>query len=329
MKPGSEAAGAPAQRRADAPECLLRRAARVLAAFLCVALAPPPAAGRVVEEQARVPVQVRDAYGKEVAQEIVVTIWYDTSAPKPYPALVLNHGRAHKREANLAMGRAKYSVASDWLARQGFLVAVPTRIGYGVSGGEDVEDTGSCSRKNYPPGYRAAAAQTLTVLEMLRRRADVAPDRAVILGQSFGGTTAIAVAAMNPPGVQAAINFAGGGGGNPETRPGEPCGPEKLKRMFAGYGRSARIPTLWIYTENDRYMGPTYPQEWFDAFTATGGIGEYTRFPPHGEDGHGLFTRAPETWAPRVLEFLRANGYPDLRLLEFRTPVPAGPMRLR
>jgi hypothetical protein len=31
--------------------------------------------------------------------------------------------------------------------------------------------------------------------------------------------------------------------------------------------------------------------------------------PPNGDDGHGLFTRAPELWQPRLLEFLRANGY--------------------
>jgi len=297
---------------------------------LCAAaLLGNAAHARVVEEQTKVPVKVVDGYGKSVEQEIVVTIWRDTDAPKPYPALVLNHGRSYKPDGRAAVGRAKYSEISNWLARQGFIVGVPTRLGYGVTGGEDVEDTGSCGNKNYPPGYRASAAQTLAVLEMLRARPEVAPDRAVIMGQSYGGTTAVTVAAMNPPGVQATVNFAGGGGGNPETRPGKPCGPEKLKRLFAGYGKSARIATLWIYTENDKYMGPTLPKEWFDTFIAAGGVGEYTRFPPHGTDGHGLFTRAPALWAPRVLEFLRANGYPGLKPLEFRKPTPSGPERLR
>ena len=282
------------------------------------------AQARVVEEQTRVAVKVADAHGKEIARDIVVTIWRDSDAPKPYPALVLNHGRSYKPDGRAAVGRAKYSEVSDWLARQGFIVAVPTRMGYGVTGGEDVEDTGSCSKKNYPPGYTASATQTLAVLEMLRKRPEVAQDRAVIMGQSYGGTTAVTVAALNPPGVQAAINFAGGGGGNPETRPGNPCGPEKLKRLFAGYGKTARVPTLWVYTENDQYMGPTQPKEWFDAFVAAGGVGEYTRFPAHGKDGHGLFTQAPEVWGPRVLEFLRANGYPALKALPFRKPLPAG-----
>ena len=291
-------------------------------------LAAGQADARVVEEQMRVPARVVDAYGKEVEREVVVTLWRDTGSARPHPVLVLNHGRSYK-PGGRDIGRAKYAEASDWFARQGFLVAVPTRIGYGVTGGDDVEDTGSCARKNYPPGYRAAADQTLAVLAAVRRRPDAAQDRALIVGQSYGGTTAITVAARNPPGVQAAINFAGGGGGNPEQRPGRPCGPEKLRRLFGDYGATARLPTLWIYTENDLYMGPAYPREWFDAFRAAGGIGEFTQYPPHGEDGHGLFTRAPATWARRVLEFLRANGYPALRALEFRKAYPSGPERLR
>lgn len=294
--------------------------------LLAAVLACTARAG-VVEEQAKLPVRVVDGHRKEVARDIVVTIWRDTDAPKPYPALVLNHGRAPDARGRAALGRAKYSEVSDWLARLGFIVAVPTRVGYGVTGGDDVEDTGECSRKNYPPGYQAAAVQTMAVLEMLRARSDVARDRGIVMGQSFGGTTAITVAAMNPPGIQATINFAGGGGGNPATRPGMPCAPERLERLFADYGRSARIPTLWIYTENDEYMGPTHPKEWFDAYRAAGGMGEYTRFPPYGRGGHGLFTLSPETWRDRVVEFLRANGYPGVQPLVFRKTVPEGRLR--
>jgi dienelactone hydrolase len=269
---------------------------------------------RLVEEQIKVHVKVANNIGKEVEQDIVVTIFSDDTTAKPYPALVLNHGRSVTPEERAAYGRVKLSAVSRWLTRLGFMVAVPTRVGYGVTGGEDVEDTGTCNRKNYPPGYTASAVQTLKVLETLRSRPDVSKDRAVIIGQSFGGTTAITVAALNPPGIQATINFAGGGGGNPKTRPQDPCGATLLKKMFAGYGRTARIPSLWIYTENDMYFGPKHPKEWFDAFEAAGGTGEYTRFPAHGKNGHRLFYDAPEVWQPRVLEFLRAHGYPALHL---------------
>jgi hypothetical protein len=34
-----------------------------------------------------------------------------------------------------------------------------------------------------------------------------------------------------------------------------------------------------------------------------------TQYPPHGEDGHSLFTRFPEVWQPRVAEFLDTVGF--------------------
>lgn len=285
------------------------RCAVLIAGLACLS----PAQAKLVEEIIKVPVKVVNGYGKETAQDIVVTVFFDDAAAKPYPLLVLGHGRDPDARDRAAMGRAKYSVNSRWLTRLGFMVAVPTRVGYGVSGGDDVEDSGDCSRKNYPPAYAAAAEQTLKVLEALRQRPDAAKDRAIIMGQSFGGTTAITVAALNPPGVQATINFAGGGGGNPKTKPQDPCAAWALEDMFAGYGKTARTPTLWVYTENDMYFGPKHPKQWFDAFKAAGGIGEYVLFPANGANGHGLFTQAPDVWRPRVLEFLRAHGYPDIQ----------------
>jgi dienelactone hydrolase len=288
----------------------LQALAFLTAALLTLAGASAHAAW--VEKIIMVPVKVTNAYGKVIEQEVVVSVYHDSDAAQPYPIALINHGRAARAEERAAFGRATSITNARWLAAMGFLVVVPTRIGYGVSGGEDAEDTGDCGRKNYPPGYEAAAAQTLQVLDIVKQRPDVAPNRTLILGQSFGGATAIAVAAKNPPGVLAAINFAGGGGGNPVTQPQEPCGTSQLRRMFADYGHRARIPTLWIYTENDQWMGPKYPREWFGAFKAEGGVGEFVQFPPHGKDGHGLFTQAPEVWRPTALSFLQANGFADL-----------------
>jgi dienelactone hydrolase len=267
---------------------------------------------KVVEEQLELPVQVSDAYNKTITHSIALTVFVDDATPAPRPVIVINHGRAPEADGRAAMGRARYSDISRWFARQGFAVAVPTRVGYGVSGGADVEDTGPCEKKNYPPGYAAAAQQTLAVLDTMLARPDTLKDRSVVLGQSYGGATAVTIAARNPPGVVAAINFAGGGGGNPKTRPRDPCAPAKLERMFADYGRSARVPMLWIYTENDQYFGENYPREWFKAFKGAGGIGELVQFPPHGDDGHSLFTRFPAVWQPVVAQFLRTQGF-DLR----------------
>ena len=281
------------------------------AAALLLALAAVQVRAGVVEEVLRVPVAVKDGYGREVQQDIAVTVWRDEAARRPYPVLVLNHGRDPDANGRAALGRAKYSANSKWFAQLGFLVAVPTRIGYGESGGPDVEDTGPCNRKAYPPAYLASAQQALQVLEAMRARPDVAADQAVVVGQSFGGATSIAVAALNPAGVKLAINFAGGAGGNPKVSLQRPCLPASIEHMFGGYGKTARVPTLWIYAENDMYFGPEYPKQWFSAFRAAGGTGEYVLFPAHGADGHALFTAAPEVWRPRVLEALKQAGFPS------------------
>ncbi len=250
-------------------------------AFTCVlTLFTSSAQAKLVEEVIKVPVKVFDTYGKAFERDIVVTIHYDNAQPKPYPIAIINHGRAAKPEERLSFGRATNITNARWLASMGFLVASPTRFGYGVTGGEDVEDSGTCNSKTYPPAYEAAATQTQYVLTALQQRSDTVKNRSLVIGQSFGGTTAIAIAAKNLPGVIATINFAGGGGGNPETNPLNPCGSNRLKAMFATYGETAKTPTLWVYTENDQWMGPKYPKEWFEAYKAKSGTGEFLFLPP-------------------------------------------------
>ena len=264
---------------------------------------------KIVEEQLDVPVQVSDGYGKRIEQSIKVTVFADDAIVGPKPVIVINHGRAPDAADRASMARARYLDASRWFARAGFIVALPMRIGYGASGGEDVEDSGACARKTYPPGYLAAAAQAIAALNAVRARPDALKDRSVILGQSYGGGVAVAVASLNPAGVVASINFAGGGGGDPKLRPQQPCSTAALKRMFAGFGETARVPMLWVYAENDQFFGPTLPREWFEAYRAGGGAGEFVQFPPHGDDGHALFARFPATWQPAVADFLRKQGF--------------------
>jgi dienelactone hydrolase len=283
------------------------------AAVLLAALWLPPATAKLVEEVVRTPVTVTNIYGRPVTREIVVTLWRDDAMPAPHPVAVIGHGRSGNAQGRDAVKRSRYPTHAQWLASLGFLVAIPTRIGYGETGGEDVEYSGACSNRNYPPTFLAASAQLIAALNVARARPEASRTRGIVLGQSFGGAAAIGVASRNPPGVQAIVSFAGGGGGDPIGSPQEPCAPNRIERMFSGWGTFARIPTLWIYTENDMYFGARYPREWFDAFRDAGGVGEFVLFPPYGADGHLLFNEAPELWRPRVLEFLRANGFPELK----------------
>lgn len=273
-------------------------------------LLPAWCAAALIEEVVQIPVEVKNKHRRTYQQWITVTVFRDDAREKS-PFMILNHGRAVNANGRAKLGRARYSANSAYFTRQGFAVFVLTRIGYGVSGGADVEDTGVCNHKDYPPGYEAAVAQSVAVIDYAKSRRYVDENRGIVLGQSYGGTTAVALAAKKIDGVLGAVNFAGGGGGNPETRPGNPCAEPQLRDLFANYGKTARAPTLWLYSENDRYWGPDYPQRWFAAFRAAGGVGKFAQLAAYGKDGHGSFTSNPNAWKPHFEAFIQSIGFAD------------------
>jgi len=280
-----------------------------LAAALLLLLAwlAAGAAAETAERVLKVPVKFQDMYRKTLERDITVTV-FEEPGRAPYPLMVLSHGRPPSTLGRQNFGRARYSEAARYFASLGYSVWVPTRVGYGVSGSdEDPENTGPCANKIYPPAYFAAAEQVLQVVDYAKRLPEIDASRIVAIGQSYGGATTIALASRNPAGLVAAINFAGGGGGDPETRPGEPCESFRLAEMFAAYGTTARVPTLWIYTENDRFFGPKHARSWHEAFRSRGGSGELVMMPPFGQDGHLLFARGLEVWKPVVERFLLAH----------------------
>jgi dienelactone hydrolase len=290
---------------------LLLRKSRIALACALLFLATLSFA-KPIEQVVDVAVKATDIYGKTVSQTIKVTVFRDDEKELS-PFLLLNHGRPAIPAEFVKMGRVRYSDNARYFVSKGFAVFVPTRIGYGVSGGSDVEYSGSCSSRDYPPAYDAAAQQGLTVIEYARSLPYVNAERGLVVGQSFGGATAIAIAAKGIPGVLAAINFAGGGGGNPASRPADPCRPDLLEDMFATYGQTSKIPTLWLYSENDKYFGIEKPRAWFNTFVRKGGRGEFVQLPPLmpplGEDGHSTFTRNPAAWRPAVEAFLQRTGF--------------------
>lgn len=275
---------------------------------------PMPAAAQapVVEEVVTIPVTLNHPEMGEVRHPMVVTVFRDPAASARSPFLVLLHGRATTAEDRARFGRARYGANSAYFVGLGFVVLVPTRIGYGVTGGPDLEDSGACGTKRYGPGYQAAADQALAVAAFARRRPEVDPARGLVVGQSFGGMTAVAVAARGDAaqlGLRAAVNFAGGGGGRPETAPWLPCGPVELRELFASYGRAARLPSLWLYAENDRFFGPHLPRSWFSAYATNPAVpARFVPLPAISGDGHASFTRNPDAWRTPVETFLREAG---------------------
>lgn len=282
---------------------------RMVAALLLSGVVTAVCAAEAEERIVRVPVRIHDASGKALAQDIVVTV-FEEPGRASYPLLVLSHGRP-PTSGRASLNRVRYSQAARFFAGLGFSVWVPTRVGYGVSGTAiDAEYAGPCSDRNFSRSFGTAADQVQQVIDHARRESPrVDAQRIVLVGQSYGGATSIATAARNLPGVVAAINFAGGGGGNPEMHPGDPCSASISTATFGGYGHNTRVPTLWIYTENDLYFGPKHAEAWFAAFRANGGNGEFMLLPAFGDNGHRLFVRGFDIWAPIVRRFLAQRGF--------------------
>jgi dienelactone hydrolase len=129
----------------------------------------------------------------------------------------------------------------------------------------------------------------------------------LLVGQSAGGFASIATAATNPGGVVGAINFAGGIGGNPTASPRQSCKPEQIATIYGQFGKTARMPTLWLYAENDLFWGADVPKQWFDAFKNGGSDATLIQTPPvpGEENGHTLINTGGPLWMPGVETFLQ------------------------
>jgi dienelactone hydrolase len=262
----------------------------------------------VVESVIDVPVSVRDMAGKKIDHIIKVTVFHDDKREKS-PWLVINHGRPSKPEDFVRMARQRYATNSQYFVSKGFAVFVPTRVGYGVTGGDDVEFSGPCNARSFATSFAAVADQTLAVLQAARKLPFVDPSRGVVVGQSVGGMTSVALAARDVPGLVATVNFAGGGGGDPEKRPADPCSEPRLRALFKEYGAAAKVPALWMYSQNDRFWGRTLPRDWFDEYMAAGGRGRFVPLPAYRADGHGIFSGDPDAWKEPLEAFLKDVGF--------------------
>lgn len=284
--------------------------ARLLYA-LCLAtgLLPGAVQAFLVEEQFRIPVSVTNRFGRTFEREIVVTVFRDNAANHA-PYLILNHGRAGTPAERAAMGRARYDRISPWFVQLGYAVIVPTRIGYGVTGGEDMEEAGACNARDFRPGFLAAAAQSRQALDWLARFDWLDASQGIAVGQSYGGATTLAIAAGDFPGLRAGFNFAGGSGGDPVRTPEQPCSPQRLGEVYAGFAKTTRIPVSWFYSVNDKYWGPKLPQQWFQSWQDAGGKGEFHVLPAYRNDGHGIFAGDPAAWKPLLEKALAALRAP-------------------
>lgn len=296
----------------------------LLASVACVALAcggitqaqPVPDPGLTVEavakdmreETVRIPVTVKDMYGRQETRTIPIII-FRPPGDGPFPLVVFNHGRA-VTEKRATQGRNRPEHVARYLVAKGFVVMAPTRVGYAETYGDfDPEDSGSCSQPRIEPKAIAASDQVLAAVELAKTLPYVDTTRWIVAGQSVGGLATVTTVGRNPPGLLAGINFAGGSGGNPETQAGRPCSPNAIRNYWGGLAKNAKAPMLWLYWQNDKYWGEDVPKKWHQAWVNGGAQASFTSLAPSGDDGHNGINTDMDHWLPVVDAFLGQLGF--------------------
>ncbi len=226
----------------------------------------------------------------------------------PHPLVVINHSEPVVPAFRPKMPRQRYVGLDSWFVDHGYVVVQPLRRGYGPTGGAWAEDYGSCEK----PDYYAAGLQTASDIEAslvyMRQQPFVAAEHTVVVGNDAGGWGTIALSSRNPPGVAGMINFAGGRGGHRRLANGTvgTCDFPALVEAAERYGRTARVPTLWLYAENDSFYRPAAMKRVADAYVRAGGKATFTTTAALPPEGHNLATSDASTsiWASPIEHFL-------------------------
>jgi dienelactone hydrolase len=233
----------------------------------------------------------------------------------PFPLVIMNHGVSLNPTDRGFFPLVEFRDAAKWFARRGYLVVAPVGTGYGASAidiperaiyGPFFSKIGKCENPNFHDAGLAVAKVNLWIIDYLIAENRIVPNDVIVVGQSAGGWASIALSSVNPPQVKAIITFAAGRGGRVDGKQNNNCAPDRLIEATADFGRTSRMPMLWIYIENDTFFGPALSKRMHEAFTAAGGKAEYRLIPPFGDEGHFLIG-SPEAipiWSPIVAKFL-------------------------
>jgi dienelactone hydrolase len=285
--------------------------------FLAVSILPEAARAQgIVVTEMRLPTH---GSGKKGLEAVMVR----PNDSAPHPLALMTHGTPRDSQEREEMTPLRWIPQAREFARRGWTAVIVMRRGFGDSGGGYAEDARGCGRS---PDYVGATKESVKDLResaaYLASRPEVDPTRMIGVGVSTGGLAMVGLSADPPPGMLAAISFAGGRGSD---APDHVCNPGILVNAFGEFGKHSKVPMLWIYAANDHYFGPQLAQGFYAAFTQSGGKARFIAAEPFGEDGHGLFSlRGIPIWTPMVDDFLKNE---NLVLRDSLLPLPIPPVQ--
>jgi dienelactone hydrolase len=302
----------------------------LLAAFLPFAPAQEPAPSEppapstpaqpvpiLVEKEFYVPAPGANPPGLDVLEVFF-------NLPGKHPLAVLTHGTSDDPLVRAHVTPWSQQSQAQWFARRGYFVLVAVRSGYGRSGGKQDSTHGGCnSHGSFQEAGEASAADLAAVMRYAQTLPEVDASTILSAGVSTGGFAQVALSADPPPGLKAAISFAGGRGGDGHEHN---CDLGAVIGAFGAFGKSAHkhgdLPMLWIYSQNDHWFTPAMAQKFSEAYTKNGATNQFVMAPPDGDDGHHLYGHVA-AWSDTVDAFLKAHNL--LPLGDTLLPVPQAP----
>jgi dienelactone hydrolase len=228
--------------------------------------------------------------------------------PGPFPLAVINHGSTQNELRRAAYRLPEFPALTEWLVARGYAVAVLQRPGHGATRGPYYGDQGGYANADYRKAGLYAAASILAAIDFMSYQPFVRKTGAVAIGQSAGGWGVIALSTLYSRPLSGVIAVAAGRGGRIDDVAGKNCAPQRLLDSARWSGEKARVPSLWIYAENDSYFPPAVSKGLFDAFRRGGGHAEYKLLPPVGTEGHDAIDarEAVPLWGSAVERFLKS-----------------------
>lgn len=241
------------------------------------------------------------------------TTIYKPDGPGPFPLIVFNHGKI-KGDPRTQARSEPLPLAREFV-RRGYVVVAPNRRGFAQSGGTygkygcDVERNGE-----------AQAEDVAATVAFMSTQPYVDAQHMVVAGVSHGGLATIAYGAQAAPGVRGLINFSGG------LRQ-DACSDWQgnLTQAFGAYGeKKAKVPSLWLYGQNDSVFPPGLGVRMYDRYVAGGAAATMVDLGVYKNDAHRMLgdRNGVLVWWSPVEGFLRQVGMPTRVQYRIAQPDP-------
>jgi dienelactone hydrolase len=281
----------------------LRISVRTLASLLIAGLGMLP--GLAIEQELQLDYRINEHIvlvpaGNNHQSRLETTV-FQPNGPGPFPLVIINHGKDAGRPS--AQPRDRFYYMAHAFVERGYAVMVPMRQGFANSTGR-YRDRGCDMTAN---GY-TQAEDIMDTVEFAREQKWIDGSRIVVAGQSYGGLATMALGTQALPGVRGLINFAGG-----LRDDSNGCGwRSALVTAFSEYGSQNKIPSLWMYGQNDSLFGPELVSRMHDAFEQAGGRGRLVEYAAFKRDSHGMLASrdGQKVWLDDTMKFLDSIGMP-------------------